>query len=386
MATKKAVKRTAKKTGKNKAPTNRDPLTVAQARAIVQAGLKPKSKKSRTATRRRAVAPRNVGPNTVPTALNMDATPGTVATERRKLNVQQREERRQRERDYKATLALLQARGVKGLPEVAPAKRVRRRAPGTDTGAARSGPLRVFAEGDSWFDYPVPFFGGGLVPRLEKRLGVPILNLAKAGDESRYMLGVEQRQLIARHLRDGCPDGTPWELMLFSGGGNDIVSNPLALWLRDFDAAVPAPQLLNSARYKSALALVAAAYEDLIAMRDLISPDTHLLFHGYDFAIPDGRGICHLGPWLKPAFDLRGFPADLVASGQVVKEMLKQFGAMLKALQSHPRVTYVDAQGTLPAVTSSWHNEMHPSKGGFNRIADVFHMQIKALFPGRVVD
>jgi hypothetical protein len=244
----------------------------------------------------------------------------------------------------------------------------------------------VFAEGDSWFDYPVPFFGGGLVPRLEDRLGVPILNLAKAGDESRYMLGVEQRQLIARHLRDGCPDGTPWELMLFSGGGNDIVSNPLALWLRDFDASKPPAQLLNGPRYTNALALVAAAYEDLIEMRDLLSPETHLALHGYDFAIPDGRGICHLGPWLKPAFDLRGFPADLVASSQVVQEMLTQFAAMLKALQSHPRVTYIDAQGTLPAVLSSWHNEMHPSKGGFNQIADVFHAQIKALFPGRVVD
>jgi hypothetical protein len=48
-------------------------------------------------------------------------------------------------------------------------------------------------------------------------------------------------------------------------------------------------------------------------------------------------------------------------------------------------VTYIDAQGVLPAVRSSWHNEMHPSKGGFNQIADVFHVQIKALFPGRVV-
>ena len=385
MATKKAAKKTATKRAapavKKKAAAASGPLTVAQARAMVQATPEPAAKKARAATGRRAAAPRSAGI----TALAGDATPATVAIERRKLKVQQRDERRQRQRDYKATLALLQARGVKGLPPAAPATAARRRAPGAAATAARSGPLRVFAEGDSWFDYPVPFFGGGLVPRLEDRLGVPILNLAKAGDESRYMLGVEQRQLIARQLRDGCPDGTPWELMLFSGGGNDIVSNPLALWLRDFDATVPAPRLLNMPRYQNALALVGAAYEDLIEMRDRLSPETHLVFHGYDFAIPDGRGICHLGPWLKPAFDLRGFPADLGASSQVVQEMLKQFAAMLKALQSHPRVTYVDAQGTLPALPSSWHNEMHPSKGGFNQIADIFHTQIKALFPGRVV-
>jgi hypothetical protein len=26
-------------------------------------------------------------------------------------------------------------------------------------------PLQIFAEADSWFDYPVPFFGGGIIPR-----------------------------------------------------------------------------------------------------------------------------------------------------------------------------------------------------------------------------
>ena len=110
------------------------------------------------------------------------------------------------------------------------------------------------------------------MPRLEDRLGVPILNLAKAGDETRFMLGVEQRQLIAQHLTDGCPDGTPWELMLFSGGGNDIVAQPLALWLRDFDPAVAPAKLLNQPRFSSALALVRAAYEDLVGRRQLSWP------------------------------------------------------------------------------------------------------------------
>ena len=74
---------------------------------------------------------------------------------------------------YKATLAIMKKRGVKGL---APRAVKGGRAPKT---AAR--PLQAFAEGDSWFDYPVPFFGGGIIPRLEDKLGVPILNLAKGG-------------------------------------------------------------------------------------------------------------------------------------------------------------------------------------------------------------
>lgn len=367
------------------------PLTLKQARAVVLARLEPQQAVAAAgAVRRRAlgaVAKAAVAP------LAMPATPQTVETARRLLAMQQHEEMKQRTRDYKATLALLQRRGVKGLPEKAPPAKAgtaaapkRRRAGGAPIApTAASGPLRVFAEGDSWFDYGVPLFGGGVIPRLEDRLGVPILNLAKGGDETRFMLGVKQRQLIARHLADGCPDGQPWDLMLFSGGGNDIVDEPLALWVNPFDPTKSPKQLLNQARFSTALAMVQAAYEDLIALRNQLSPGTHLAFHGYDFAIPDGRGICHLGPWLKPAFDLHGYPADLVVSTAVVREMLTQFGTMLAALAKKPGITFINAQGGLPPVKASWHNELHPSKASFKQVADRFKAEIRALFPGRVV-
>ena len=88
----------------------------------------------------------------------------------------------------------------------------------------------------------MPFFGGGIIPRLEKKLGVPILNLAKAGDEVRYMLGVKERKILIEQFTNGCPAGGPWDAMLFSGGGNDIVDNPMALWIKDFNAALPPPR------------------------------------------------------------------------------------------------------------------------------------------------
>jgi hypothetical protein len=371
------------------------PLTLKQAQALVLARPEPvqAAAAAGTLSRRRrapgALAEDAVSPVAVP------ATPQTVETARRLLALQKHQELKQRFRDYKATLALLQRRGVRGLPEKLPAAKAGtartpkpRRAGGAPTAsAAASGPLRVFAEGDSWFDYPVPipFFGGGVIPRLEDRLGIPILNLAKAGDETRFMLGVTQRHQIARYLSDGCPDGHPWDLMLFSGGGNDIVDEPLALWLNPFDATKSPKQLLNQRRFNIVLQMVQAAYEDLIGLRNRLSPSTHLAFHGYDFVIPDGRGICHLGPWLKPAFDLHGYPPDLVASTAVVKEMLTQFGAMLEKLAEKPGMTFINSQGLLPPVKSSWHNELHPSKGGFAQVADRFKAEIKVLFPGRVV-
>ena len=365
----KKTDKTSKKTKKT-APVAvaRQPVTLAQVRAMIRA--KP--------TARRALGVKAGG-------VGAAASPGTVGVERKKLLLQRRREHKARIRDYKAMMVIMKKRGVKGLSSTT-AGAPKRRAPVPAKAAPSEAPLQVIAEGDSWFDYPIPFFGGGIIPRLEDRLGVPILNLAKAGDEVRFMLGVEERKILEKQLREGCPAGGPWDVLLFSGGGNDIVDNPMALWVRDFNPSVPPPKLINQPRYDAALALVQAGYEDLITLRDTLSPGTHLVFHAYDYAIPDGRGVCFLGPWLKPTFDLRKFPSNSTTAFAVVKEMLKQFAALLETLEStHNGVTFINGQGTLIPVTNSWHNELHPSKEGFNKFADIFHQKLKALFPSRVL-
>ena len=337
------------------------PVTLEEARALAAA------KQPRLALRavRKTTAP--------------PASPAAVGAERKKLKKEQRDERARRVREYKATMEIMKRRG---------ARRARPKALKADGGepTAEGGgsfaPLQIFAEGDSWFEYPVPFFGGSIIPRLEHRLGVPILNLAKAGDEVRYMLGVEERAVLTKHLTDGCPAGGPWDVLLFSGGGNDIVGDPMALWVNDWDPALPPADHIKKARFDAALALVRAAYEDLIALRDKLSPTTLLIFQGYDFAIPDGRGICGLGPWLKPTFDLCKFPA-LAAGQAVVKVMLEQFAAMLTSLVG-AKVTFINGQGTLAPQSSSWHNELHPARAGFETFADIFQLKLKELFPDRV--
>jgi hypothetical protein len=325
----------------------------------------------------RAIARAQVPPAPAGKALLAGASPASVGVERRRLALKQAQERRRRIREYTATLRVMKRRGVKGLGP--------RRRPGAAAPKAGGRPLQILAEGDSWFDYPVPFFGGGVIPRLEDALGVPILNLAKAGDEVRFMLGVRERAVIVDQLTRGCPAGGPWDVVLFSGGGNDIVDNPMALWIRDFDATRPAAGQVHQPRLDAVLTLVRAGYEDLIELRDALSPATHLVFHGYDFALADGRGICHLGPWLKPTYDLRGFPT-LAACGEVTRVLLEQFAAMLSALAAaHPRVTFINGQGTLAPRASSWHNELHPSKDGFRAFASLFRARLKALFPTRVL-
>ncbi|MFN9807864.1 MAG: hypothetical protein ACK56N_15770 [Betaproteobacteria bacterium] len=347
-------------------PAAADPLTLDEARALVRRAA---ATEARRAPGRAALPARQARPSDAERSTKQaQVTPATVAAQRERLLRASRVERARRQREYTAVMKLLKERGT--------------RAPGRRRGRPFA-PLQVLAEGDSWFEYPVPLFGGGIVPRLEARLGVPILNLAAAGDEVRDMLGVAQRQRLIDCLRAGCPAGGPWDALLFSGGGNDIVADPMALWVRDYDPRVPPATLLHQPRFDAALALVRAGYEDLIALRDALSPGTHLVFHAYDYALPDGRGICHYGPWLKPAFDLRGFPT-LQAAWPVVIAMLQQFAAMLAALATYPRISVINGQGTLKPVPAAWHNELHPASAGYDRFAALFQRQLRSLFPDRV--
>ena len=49
----------------------------------------------------------------------------------------------------------------------------------------------------------------GMPAKVRREIGVPILNLAKAGDEVRYMLGVEERTVLTQQLTAGSPAGGP---------------------------------------------------------------------------------------------------------------------------------------------------------------------------------
>lgn len=360
--TRPSQRRTSVKASKEK------PVTLSEAKAL--AGLPTQHAKRR---RKRVGSLKGLG-----TEARLAVSLIKVGRERQKLHELYEREHEERIRRYTAIMKIMKSRGVKGLG-AASGRRVR----GKTTVAL---PLQILAEGDSWFDYPVPNFGGGIIPRLKKLIGVPILNLAKAGDQVRRMMDVEGRQDLVKRLREGCPAGGPWDVLLFSGGGNDVVDNHLELCVKEFDPAIPVVNHIDQPRYDAVLALLRAGYEDLIALRNTFSPTTHLVLHAYDFAIPDGRGVCWYGPWLEPTFNLRNFPRlpRLQEKIEVVKAMLKQFAALLQSLV-RPGVTFINAQGTLSPQSSSWHNEMHPEKAGFDSFARMFHQHLKATFPGRVL-
>ena len=120
---------------------------------------------------------------------------------------------------------------------------------------------------------------------------------------------VDTYQLIQQH-----PDA---EVFLFSGGGNDVTNDQLLdlLYHRKAVDNIHGTPEINK---KVVLGLVGEvfyrAFEDLIEllrnkMAQIGKPDMPIIFHGYDFPFPDGRGWLGgvIGPWLDPPLTYKGY-------------------------------------------------------------------------------
>jgi hypothetical protein len=220
---------------------------------------------------------------------------------------------------------------------------------------------KIIADGDSWFDFPRWLFtGGGVINHLSDLAGVEIKNLAKAGDATQQMLSLGQRQALEKELHGA-------DILLFSGGGNDIAGNQLVTLLnqnRDGDVL----KAIAWDRLDAALDLTMAMYDDLDELRNEIAPECLIVTHEYDFAIPRDRGILWIGPWIKPSLEYCGWTRTKDQQ-DIVKLLLNEFGKRLEDWDA-PNHLHISTQGTLSAA--DWHDEMHPNRSGFNRIARKF--------------
>jgi len=256
------------------------------------------------------------------------------------------------------------------------------RAGAAAAGAAASTRLTLLAEGDSWFDYPIPT-AGDVIVQLQNLVSVDVLNLAHYGDEVRDMMGVEQRQRLRAQFSNPT---IGFDALLFSGGGNDLVGDPFCLWVRD-RAAVggDVARGIDIGRLDSVLGIVEAGYRDLIALRDALAPQCVIFAHAYDFPRATGKGVCGIGPWLKPSLVFRGW-TDPAEQFEIVKAMLRRFDQRLVQLEqsaSNGSFVYVRTQGTLDPDQHRG-NEIHPNRLGFKKIAERFRDALAARFPGRV--
>jgi hypothetical protein len=180
--------------------------------------------------------------------------------------------------------------------------------------------------------------------------------------------------------------------ILLSGGGNDIAGSEFQMLL---DHALSPARGLNADVVRGVIEVrIRHAYVALLSAttrlsRQRLGTAIPILLHGYDRAVPDGRGVLlgpFPGPWLRPGFQRKGFGrADFDETKAMVARLIETFNAMLAGLvrvRGFEHVHYVNLLGTLSNgddYRKWWANELHPTKAGFIAVADRFASAIARL-------
>lgn len=215
--------------------------------------------------------------------------------------------------------------------------------------------IRVMAEGDSWFQYPIKLHD--TIDHLMDRPDVAVRCFSAAGDVLSNM--VARPQFIDAILSE-----RP-HYFLISGGGNDLVDGQgLRDLLHPFDPNLQPADYRNDA-YQDFKARLARLYKDLFAMVHREDPKLRIICHGYSYAIPNSDR----GPWLgRPMEDL-GI-TDRAIQFAIMKVIVNDINATISSTANSAAsgpVSYVDVRAIVPA--DGWHDEFHPTSHWFGKIA-----------------
>lgn len=246
----------------------------------------------------------------------------------------------------------------------------------------------IVAEGDSWFDYPLH----DVLGLLEDDFDYEVESVARMGDRIEGM-AYDKGQFdgLARRLEKVIRAGRPIRAILLSGGGNDIAGEEFVLLLNHALSSLPALNesivsgLIDQRLRASYIALIAGIAEVCRRYLEQVPP---IIIHGYDYPIPDGRGVLGgfwllPGPWLRPGF-LKKQHLGLKANTAVMREVIDRFNRMLHevaAIREFPFVHHLDLRQTLPRAPYEdyWANELHPTHEGFRRVTARFAGLIESL-------
>ena len=242
---------------------------------------------------------------------------------------------------------------------------------------------QIVAEGDSWFDF-LP--RADLIDCLRVHHGYRIKNYAKAGDTLENMVyGTGRRGFspvaptiatVLAKIEEIRP-----AVFLFSGGGNDIMGDEFAAYLNHVESGLPD---LRGDYFEYVIGVVfRRCIEDLIARIAAVSPDTHIIMHGYGYALPTGKGVTLIGfnfagPWMLPALVQKRI-LDAERQRKIVRDMVDAYNEMLRSLdESHSNFHYVNLRPLIDPE-KDWGDELHLTSSAYARSADVMHEVIQKI-------
>ncbi|GHB53270.1 caspase family protein [Persicitalea jodogahamensis] len=225
--------------------------------------------------------------------------------------------------------------------------------------------LRIVAEGDSWFQYPIIL--QDTLDQLYKCYA--IRSFAEAGDtlenylkKKEYLDAIEEEDV---------------RFFLVSGGGNDVLGDQFQYFLRETpDNTDDTPRKYLNQKMFDQLDKLDALYTQMFNELFARYPDLHILVHCYDYLIPVDTDI----PANKKKSSWTG--KHMIKKGIVPQEerekliryIVDEFAGRLTALaqksEFKDRVTFVDTRGLVDR--QSWFDEIHPTNAGYQIVADKF--------------
>lgn len=235
----------------------------------------------------------------------------------------------------------------------------------------------IISEGDSWFSFPIHANTIDFLDEMAKHK-ISLLRLEASGDKALRIIGGSQKAQLARFL-----SLYPVNALLFSGGCNDVVGEDLLPLLNKRQPGMTWQQCINETTTHQRFERLRSAYLDLIHLRDENRPGCRIYIHGYDWAIPSGKGAVmwgiHVGPWMKKYLVQQGItdPGD---QQEIISELLRRFNVMLDGVAQNPGVVKVETLGTL--AKTEWNDELHPSRKGFQKIAGKLREKLHEQLPG----
>lgn len=232
---------------------------------------------------------------------------------------------------------------------------------------------RIVSEGDSWFSFPFPE-RGNLIDVLERSMRrAALLRLERSGDSMAAMLSPRAKSRLGYRLGHYRVD-----LLLFSGGGNDVVG------ARSFATLLAPGAGLVDAAVEERLDRIEERYLELVALRDAFRRECTIVAHGYDYPIPADRGVRQLGlrltrPWMHPAL-VEGGILEPAAQRAIARELIDRFHARLESVAARcPRFVAIDLRGTLGPA--DWGDEIHPTRAGFAKLGRRLERVVRELAP-----
>jgi V8-like Glu-specific endopeptidase len=229
--------------------------------------------------------------------------------------------------------------------------------------------IRVVAEGDSWFQYPLKL--KDVIDQLidTENFEYAIYGLSEAGDLLKNMVREDE---ICEAVERENP-----HILLISGGGNDMVGGERIKEMVHKFTPSRQPGNYPNANFKAFLDELEHLYRQLFDRLLRMKPHLKIFCHGYDHAIPDkGRWLGK--PLAKAKIEKKNLQQNIIA------EMIDRFNQRLITVAGdYPGAVYhVDCRKAV-TPSSQWYDELHPTDAGYFEVAKRFDRIIKQALQNR---